>query len=109
MGVEAELGFEPYWGIAMRRTVWTVFFVVALQGLGVASSAQASPEDANAPAHVSVASTASPSTGSRESDRSRPTMQAEAVRAPVRNPSQVLSRTFSSPRPVQIYWFFGGR
>jgi hypothetical protein len=33
----------------------------------------------------------------------------ERERARMNYQPQVLSKSFQSPKPVQIYWFFGGR
>ena len=95
-------------GVAMRSALWTVFLVVALQGIASASSAFASPMDENtsrASADVPSATEAVDAEGSKaqtsprtDFDRkSRPSQQ------------QVLSKNLQSPRPMQIYWFFGGR
>ena len=91
----------------MRTALWTVFLVVALQGIASASTALASP-DVNSPTQAVSASNA---VAGPDADvlKAQPSPSADAERKPVRNPPQVLSKNFQSPKPVQIYWFFGGR
>lgn len=94
----------------MRKVLWTVFLVAALQGVAAASTALASP-----PAErVATAETVSVPDGTptrleASSLRIQPSSRGESVRKPVRTQPEVLSKNFSNPKPVQIYWFFGGR
>ena len=93
----------------MRTVMWTVFLVVALQGIATASTAFASPiEGTPSASTVSDVSTpaARPDAEPPKAD-SQPAMSAERKQAGSR--PQVLSKNFQRPRPVQIYWFFGGR
>ena len=41
--------------------------------------------------------------------QTRPSLQTASERKVPRSQSEVLSKNFSNPKPVQIYWFFGGR
>jgi hypothetical protein len=41
--------------------------------------------------------------------RTQPSSRSESEAKPVRVQPQVLSKNFANPKPVQIYWFFGGR
>jgi hypothetical protein len=41
--------------------------------------------------------------------RIQPSSRSESERKPVRTQREVLSKNFANPKPVQIYWFFGGR
>ena len=93
----------------MRTALRTVFLVVALQGIASASTALASP-DVNSPTTVS-ASDGQNAVPGPDADvlKAQPSPSADAERQPVRNQPQVLSKNFQSPKPVQIYWFFGGR
>jgi hypothetical protein len=94
----------------MRTALWTVFLVVALQGITSASTALAST-DVNTPAPA-VSTPDGPSTvAGPDADalKAQPSLRADDARKPVQSQPQVLSKNFQSPKPVQIYWFFGGR
>jgi hypothetical protein len=86
----------------MRTVLWTVFLVVALQGIASASTAFASPGAVNASVPADTVSRP-------EAAAAQPSPRTDAERRPVRSQPQVLSKNFPSPKPVQIYWFFGGR
>jgi hypothetical protein len=92
----------------MRTMLWTIFLVVALQGMAGASTALASPTE-----KVATAETLSPPDGATRLEASslriQPSSRSESERTPVRRQPQVLSKSFSNPKPVRIYWFFGGR
>jgi len=95
----------------MRTVLWTAFLVVAVQGMASASTALASPTAERAPV-AAAETTDTPDTTTRlEADASRmqPSLRVEAERKTARSEPQVLSKNFPSPKPVQIYWFFGGR
>ena len=94
----------------MRTALWTVFLVVALQGIASASTALASP-DVNSPTQAVSASDAHNAVAGPDADvlKAQPSPSADAERKPAPNQPQVLSKNFQSPKPVQIYWFFGGR
>ena len=93
----------------MRTVLWTVFLVVALQGMATASIALASPTAER----VATAETLSGPDGTTRLEASslriQPSSRSESERKPVRTQPEVLSKTFANPKPVQIYWFFGGR
>ena len=92
----------------MRTVLWTVFLVVALQGIGAASTALAAPAE-----KVATAETLSPPEGATRLEASslrlQPSSRSDAERKSARTQPQVLSKSFSTPKPVRIYWFFGGR
>ena len=91
----------------MRTTLWTVVLVVALQGMASASTAWAAPKP------TTSAIVAGPETAGTRADAIAPRVQAslrpDTERTPVKGPPQALSKSFQSPKPVRIYWFFGGR
>ena len=93
----------------MRTALMTVFLVVALQGIASASSAFASPEDeiASAPGTLEVPSVTPPE--QPDASKTQVPLRTDTERQPVASRFQVLSKNFQSPKPVQIYWFFGGR
>jgi len=94
----------------MRTVLWTVFLVVALQGIASASVAFGSPVAGHAAAQVDAVS-GTESGASRlnvHEDRAQASLRA-SERKPARSDAQVLSKNFPRPKPVQIYWFFGGR
>ena len=93
----------------MRTMLWTVFLVVALQGMASASTVFASPTDMKSPAQTRSAATPDIATARLDMLRVQPPLAAESDRKPIQTQPQVLSKNFSSPKPVQIYWFFGGR
>lgn len=93
-------------GIVMRKLLWTVFLIVAFHGMATASTAFASPTAEKVTLSVADSSVARLD---GDSVKTPPTLRADAVRVPERVQSQVLSKNFSNPKPVRIYWFFGGR
>jgi hypothetical protein len=95
----------------MRTAFMTVFLIVALQGIASASTALAAPADANSSAPAASATEVPSATAPAESDASKaqPTQRTDSERKALPIQPQVLSKNFQSPRPVQIYWFFGGR
>ena len=95
----------------MRKVLWTVFLVVALQGMAAAgtSTAFASPTSEPAATTETVAVPDRTTRLEASSLRIQPASRAEAERKPARAQQEVLSRNFANPKPVQIYWFFGGR
>ena len=95
----------------MRTALWTVFLVVALQGIASASTALAST-DVNSPTPAVSAADAESTVAASNADvlKVQPSLRADAERnKPERSQPEVLSKNFQSPKPVQIYWFFGGR
>jgi hypothetical protein len=93
-------------GIVMRKLFWTVFLFVAFHGMATASTAFASPTEEKATLSVADSSVARLDGGAA---KAQPGLRADGIRKPERVQSQVLSKNFANPKPVQIYWFFGGR
>ena len=94
----------------MRTVLWTVFLVVALQGMAAASTAFASPTaERVATAETLSVPDGTPTRLEASSLRIQSSSRGESERKPVRTQPEVLSKNFSNPKPVQIYWFFGGR
>ena len=94
----------------MRTVLWTVFLVVALQGMASASSAFASPMDENSSsAAVSADVPSATASAHAEASKAQASPRADTARKSQPSQQQVLSKNFQSPRPMQIYWFFGGR
>lgn len=95
----------------MRTALCTVLLVVALQGIASASPALAPPTDANssAPAVSATGVPSAPAPVESDASKAQPTLRADAERKPLPIQPQVLSKNFQSPKPVHIYWFFGGR
>jgi hypothetical protein len=94
----------------MHKVLWTIFLVVALQGMAAGSPALASPIDEKAT--VAERLSAPDSTIARldtGSVKTTPGLRAESVRKSTQDRPEILSKNFASPKPVQIYWFFGGR
>jgi len=94
-------------GIAMRK----VFNTAILVAIASASAALASPNtaDSSVPADaVSRPEIIATRPGTGEASR-QPSLQAQSESKPDRGERQVLSKNFQRPKPVQIYWFFGGR
>ena len=91
----------------MRTALWAVFLVIAIQGMAAASTeALAAPTGER----VATAEAVADSTTTRlEAVRTPPSSRSDTERKPVRFQPQVLSKSFANPKPVQIYWFFGGR
>jgi hypothetical protein len=89
----------------------TVFLAVALQGIALVSTAHASPTAANSSALAESVSRPESTATRSDADalRAQPSPSADAERKPAPSQPQVLSKNFPSPKPVQIYWFFGGR
>ena len=95
----------------MRTVLWTVFLVVALRGIASASVAFGSPVAAGASVQANAVS--GPEAGAAgldvREDRAQASLRAPSERKPARSDAQILSKNFPRPKPVQIYWFFGGR
>jgi len=89
----------------MRTMSWTIFLVVALHGLGSASPVSAASSSQPVP---SFARTEAGAGSVLAEDRSA-VLKTEAERASPPTEAKVLSRDLAKPKPVQIYWFFGGR
>jgi hypothetical protein len=97
------------WGIAMSKLLWTIFLVVAFQATATASTALASPPAEKTT--VAEALSASENATARldaGSVKTAPGLRADSERKRQDAP-EVLSKNFATPKPVQIYWFFGGR
>jgi hypothetical protein len=90
----------------MRTVTLAIFLVVALNGIASASSAFASTSEPT-PARPQQELNAGPV--GFEQSRSAPLLKAEAETKPERSTGSVVSREVPQPKPVQIYWFFGGR
>jgi hypothetical protein len=95
----------------MRTLLWTVFLVVAAQGIASASTASASPiaADITATANVDTRADSGAARFDRGETRAQPSLHAQSEGKPARSEAQVLSKNVPRPKPVQIYWFFGGR
>jgi hypothetical protein len=90
----------------MRTVTLAIFLVVALHGIASASVAFASTSEATA-ARPQQELNAGP-VGFQQS-RSAPLLKAEAETKPQRSAGNIVGRDVPQPKPVQIYWFFGGR
>jgi len=91
----------------MRKLLCTAFLV----GIASASAALASPiaDHSSVPGEAVSRSeiiAARPETGEASAQGS---LQARSESKSDRGERQVLSKNFQRPKPVQIYWFFGGR
>ena len=88
----------------MRNALCTGFLVA----IAAVSAAQASPitRDASAPSEA-VSRTDIAVTRSESADISAQPAQSDVKQ--VRAERQILSKNFQPSKPVQIYWFFGGR
>ncbi len=95
----------------MRALLWTVFLVVAAQGIALAPAASASPlaAEISAPADADTRADADAARLEARMTRARPSLHAQSERNVPRSEAQVLSKNYPRPKPVQIYWFFGGR
>ena len=95
----------------MRALLWTAILVVAAQGIALASTAAASPiaVEMSAPADASSRPDARAARLDAREARPQSSLTAQSERKPARSEAQVLSKNFPRPKPVQIYWFFGGR
>jgi hypothetical protein len=93
----------------MRTVLWAVFLVVALQGMAAASTALASPTAERVATAEGLSVSDGTSRLEANSLRIQPGSRSDSERKPVRTQPEVLSKNFSNPKPVQIYWFFGGR
>lgn len=91
----------------MRTMLWTVFLIVAVQTMAVASTAVASPSTVTATVPVSAPEGTTRPNG--QDDKAQAAARRNQEEQPARVQSQVLSKNFASPKPVQIYWFFGAR
>jgi hypothetical protein len=94
-------------GIAMRTSTWAIFLFVSLKAVASVATAHA------APTTEPIATVAGPSTAvdrpATDEQRSQRVVQVNHERKPETIQAKPLSKDFSSPKPVQIYWFFGGR
>ena len=93
----------------MSKLLWTIFLVVAFQATATASTALASPPAEKTT--VAEALSASENATARldaGSVKTAPGLRADSERKRQDAP-EVLSKNFATPKPVQIYWFFGGR
>ena len=96
----------------MRALLWTAILVVAAaQGIASAPTAAASPLAVEMSAPADPSSRPDGRTARLDAQEVRPqaSLNAQSGRKPARSESQVLSKNFPRPKPVQIYWFFGGR
>lgn len=95
----------------MRTVLRTVFLVVALQAIASASTVFASPTavEASAPAQAASGPEADANRFDASEVRAQSSLRVQTARKPARSEAQVLSKNFPRPKPVQIYWFFGGR
>lgn len=95
----------------MRALLWTSILVVAAQASALAPAASASPlaVEISAPASTSSRSDARAATRDGQDTRPQASLNAQSERKLSRSETQVLSKNFPRPKPVQIYWFFGGR
>ena len=92
----------------MRASTWTIFLLVSLKGIASVSAALATPATEPDSAIVRpAAAVESLSAGGQRSET--PGLQGNTERKPGPIEAKPLSKDFSSPKPVQIYWFFGGR
>jgi len=91
---------------AMRTLSLAVFLVVVLQAVASASSAHASPtEQAAAPMRAH----AKPAHVLAEENRSAAVLKGQREPVSQARDARVLIRDVPRPKPVKIYWFFGGR
>ena len=86
----------------MRTLGLTVFLFVAFQG--VASASLAHRTDSSGQSHSGSVTATERNAGNRERVYS-----ANAPSKPPQSEIKVLSKDASRSKPVQIYWFFGGR
>jgi hypothetical protein len=93
-------------GIAMRTSTWAIFLFVSLKGITSVSAALAAPAEAPQPVVPPAIAVARLGT---DAQRTAPLVPADHERKPEPIQGKTLSRDFSSPKPVKIYWFFGGR
>ena len=98
-------------GIVMRNALWTVFLIVVIQGMAAGSTAVlASPTGEKVAAAEAVSAPESNTTRLEASVmRIQASSRSENEGKTVRTQPEVLSKNFASPKPVRIYWFFGGR
>ena len=74
------------------------------------TAALASPTDEKVAAVETVSAPESNATRLEASAmRIQPSSRSESERKSERTQPEVLSKNFATPKPVQIYWFFGGR
>lgn len=90
----------------MRTVPLAIFLVVALNGFASASSVLASTSESTA-ARPQQELNAGPV--GFEQSRSAPLLKADAGSKPERRAASIVGRDAPQPKPVQIYWFFGGR
>ena len=92
----------------MRTLSLTIFVFVALQGMASATTASASPLTEEPAMSAGISS-------SRSADISRYDVQEARAGSSARTTerksprSDAQARSYPRPKPVQIYWFFGGR
>jgi hypothetical protein len=91
----------------MRTSTWAIFLFVSLQGIAAASGALGAP--AEAPQQLVVPPAIAVARLDTDAQRPAPLVPAGHERKPEPIQGRTLSRDFSSPKPVKIYWFFGGR
>jgi hypothetical protein len=91
----------------MRNVLCTAILI----GIASASTALASPTAANSSVPTDTAARTEVISSRPETRESstRPSSQARSESKPESGERQVLSKNFQHPKPVQIYWFFGGR
>jgi hypothetical protein len=93
----------------MRMLSLTVFLFVAIQGIATASTAFASPTAVNASVQADTRSSQKATRFDVDEKRVAPSQRAKVERASTGDETQVLSKDYPQPKPVHIYWFFGGR
>lgn len=90
----------------MRNVLCLAFLV----GVASTSVALASPIAANSSGRADAVSRPEVSSRTESGEASaQPSLQAQSENKTDRRERQVLSKNFQQPKPVQIYWFFGGR
>jgi len=91
----------------MRNVLCLAFLV----GVASTSLALASPIAANSSDRADAVSRPEVVSSRSESGETspQPSLRAQSENKADRRERQVLSKNFHQPRPVQIYWFFGGR
>jgi hypothetical protein len=100
-------GRTAFWGIAMRTSTWAIFLFVSLKGIASVSAALAAPATEATPTPALAGPSAAVERLASDEQRPRPLVQVNSERKPA--PVEAKTLSLSSPKPVQIYWFFGGR
>ena len=105
--MEAEIFWFILRGIAMRRVLCTAFVI----GIASVSTALASPIAANLSVPANAVSRQDVISARPEASETsaQTSLQAQSESRTDRRERQILSKNFQRPKPVQIYWFFGGR